>query len=99
MKDVEHEACYFYGLRDRKDVYPLFSVRIAPDSNHGCNAPECVKDMRRADISGMQDDVRTGQRFKRLRPDQSVRVGYYSYMIYFFLQGRCLNHSSYTEFA
>lgn len=75
VKYVDPMTSRFDHCCQREAGGPIRLINIASDSNNRCNRAKLIEDLRLADIAGMNDEMGTLQRGKRLRPHETVRIG------------------------
>ena len=74
MNDVNVHSSQLDHFRFRKLLCPRLTVDIPANSGDWSNPLQCRNDVRRANVSGMNDVLRSPQRMKGFRPKQSVSI-------------------------
>ncbi len=75
MQNVNREACDFQNIRRWKLSCPSTFIHIPADTGNGGDLAQPLQNGGVADISRMNDPLRTRKRFNRLWPKQSMSVG------------------------
>ena len=75
VQDVDQDATDFDDLRLGQFAGPRSFVNVATNSGHRRDGSKSIKNLRVADVAGMDDMLRAGQCVQRLGPKQAVRVG------------------------
>ena len=58
----------------RQCLRPLSRIHISSHCEDGCDGSQCLEDLRSTYVPGMEDQVRSSQRFNGLFSKQSMRI-------------------------
>ena len=75
VQHINGNAAELDNLSFRQLPCPRPSIDIAANRRHGRNRRELLKNLRRANVSCVNDVLGPAQRLQRLRTKQPVRVG------------------------
>lgn len=75
MQHVDGHTANFDHFGCWQRARPRVCIDVAADGGHGGKFRESFKDLRRADITGMEDAIGSAERFDGLRAQQAVGVG------------------------
>jgi hypothetical protein len=76
VKDIDQVSANLDEVAGRKTESPRAFVVVASDRAHRCKLLERYQDRRVTDVATMNDEVRVVQRIERLRPNQTMGIGY-----------------------
>lgn len=75
VQHINGNACDLDGFSFRQSARPRTLVDIAANRGHGRNMLELFKNLRRANITRMNDVAHSAQRIQCFRTKQSVGIG------------------------
>jgi hypothetical protein len=75
VQHINGDTVHFENLSLRQLSRPCFFVDVAANRSAGCNSRERFQNLRRADVSRMNDPLRPLQRGQGFRPQKAMCVG------------------------